>query len=56
MSWETPVDNDALLGRCMQVTTQHLTVLRAVSDGRQSTTDVIYGVARAEIGAVGDTP
>ncbi len=53
MSRETPVDSDALLRRHgMQVTAQRLAVLRAVSDRTHSTTDEIYNVVRAEIGAI----
>ncbi len=53
MPEETPVDGDELLRRHgMQVTAQRLAVLRAVSAGPQRTTDDIYNVVRAEIGAV----
>ncbi len=53
MSREIPVDNDALLRRHgMQVTAQRLAVLRVVSDRPHSTTDDIYNVVRAEIGAI----
>ena len=45
--------NDALLRRHgLHVTAQRLGVLRAVSDRPHSTADDIYGVVRAEIGAV----
>jgi Fur family transcriptional regulator, stress-responsive regulator len=53
MSRETPVDNDALLRRHgLPVTAQRLAVLRTVSDRPHSTTDDIYNVVRAEIGAI----
>ncbi len=53
MSRETSVDNDALLRRHgLHVTAQRLAVLRAVSDRPHSTTDDIYNVVRAEIGAI----
>ena len=53
MSRETPVDSAALLRRHgMQVTAQRLAVLRAVGDRPHSTTEDIYNVVRAEIGAI----
>ena len=48
-----PVANDALLrGQGLQVTAQRLAVLRAVSVRPHSTADDLYGVVRAEIGAI----
>ena len=53
MSRETSVDHDALLRQHgLQVTAQRLAVVRAVGDRPHSTADDIYGVVRAEIGAV----
>ena len=53
MSRETSVDQDALLRQHgLQVTAQRLAVVRAVGDRPHSTADDIYGVVRAEIGAV----
>ncbi|MDQ4131800.1 MAG: transcriptional repressor [Actinomycetota bacterium] len=53
MSQVPPADNDALLRRHgIQVTAQRLAVLRAVSDQPHSTTDDIYNIVRAEIGAI----
>ncbi len=53
MSRETSVDDDVLLRRHgLHVTAQRLAVLRAVSDRPHSTTDDIYNVVRAEIGAI----
>jgi Fur family ferric uptake transcriptional regulator len=53
MSRETSLDSDALLRRHgLQVTAQRLAVLRAVSDRPHSAADDIYGVVRAEIGAI----
>jgi Fur family ferric uptake transcriptional regulator len=53
MPGETFVDHDALLRRHgMPVTAQRLAVLRAVSDRPHSTTDDIYNLVRARIGAV----
>ncbi len=50
---ETSVDNEALLRRHgMQVTAQRLAVLRAVSDRPHRTSDDIYTVVRADIGAI----
>ena len=50
---EAPFDNAAVLRRHgLQVTAQRLAVLRAVSDGPHSTTDDVYKVVRAEIGAI----
>jgi Fe2+ or Zn2+ uptake regulation protein len=49
----TSVDHDARLRRHgLHVTAQRLAVLRAVSDRPHSTTDDVYKVVRAEIGAV----
>jgi Fur family transcriptional regulator, stress-responsive regulator len=49
----TFADDDALLRRHgLQVTAQRLAVLRAVSDRPHSTTDDVYRVVRAELGAV----
>jgi Fur family ferric uptake transcriptional regulator len=54
MSGETSVDDrGALLRRHgLHVTAQRLAVLRAVSERAHGTADDIYGVVRAEIGAV----
>ena len=53
MSRETSVDHDALLRQHgLQVTAQRLAVVRAVGDRPHSTADDIYGLVRAEIGAV----
>jgi len=53
VSRETSVDDDALLRQHgLQVTTQRLAVLRAVSGRPHSTTDDIDQVVRAEIGAI----
>jgi Fur family ferric uptake transcriptional regulator len=53
VSRETSVDHDALLRQHgLQVTAQRLAVVRAVGDRPHSTADDIYGVVRAEIGAV----
>jgi len=53
MSEEAPVDSAALLRRHgLHVTAQRLAVLRAVSGRPHSTTDDIYNVVRAEIGAI----
>jgi Fur family transcriptional regulator, stress-responsive regulator len=47
------VDADALLrGHGVRLTAQRLAVLRALSDRPHSTADDVYGVVRAEIGAV----
>jgi len=49
----TPDDHDARLRRHgLHVTAQRLAVLRAVSDRPHSTTDDVYKVVRAQIGAV----
>ena len=53
MSTEAPVDMEALLRRHgLQVTTQRLAVLRAVSAQPHSTADDIDTAVRAEIGSV----
>jgi Fur family transcriptional regulator, stress-responsive regulator len=53
MSRETSVASDALLRRQgLQVTAQRLAVLRAVSDRPHSTTDDVFQIVRAEIGAI----
>ncbi len=53
MSRETFAGNEALLRQHgLQVTVQRLAVLRSVSDRPHSTTDDIYQVVRAEIGAI----
>ena len=53
MSRESPADNDALLRRHgLQVTAQRLAVLGAASRQPHSTTDDIYNLVRAEIGAI----
>jgi Fur family transcriptional regulator, stress-responsive regulator len=53
MSTDPSSDEQAVLRRCgLQVTAQRLAVLRAVADRPHGTTDEIYGVVRAEIGAV----
>jgi Fur family ferric uptake transcriptional regulator len=53
MSGGTSLGNDALLRQHgLQVTAQRLAVLRAVSDRPHSAADDIYGVVRAEIGAI----
>lgn len=53
MSGGTSRDDDALLRRHgLHVTAQRLAVLRAVSDRPHSAADDIYGVVRAEIGAI----
>jgi Fe2+ or Zn2+ uptake regulation protein len=53
VSRATSVDNDALLrAHGLAVTSQRLAVLRAVSDRPHRTTDDIYRVVRAEIGAI----
>jgi Fur family ferric uptake transcriptional regulator len=50
---ETSIDNHRTLRRHgLQVTPQRLAVLRAVSDQPHSTTDDVYNVVRAEIGAI----
>lgn len=53
MAKETSVDDDALLrGHGLRVTAQRLAVLRAVSHRPHSTTDDIYTLVRAELGAI----
>ena len=53
MARNISVDDDALLRQHgLHVTAQRLAVLRAVSDRAHSTTDDIYNVVRADIGAV----
>ena len=45
-------DDDVLRQHGLQVTAQRLAVLRAASDRSHRTADDIYGVVRAEIGAI----